>query len=84
MNTRLNQFVSVAKQSDKMIRLICVNGADPLLQLNGQNLNQLQTYLIRTKTVKVSPLTILHCVMFDLEHKLFTNVNRNLMIFWRF
>ncbi len=55
MNTRLDQYVSVAKQADKMIRLICVNAADTSLPSGGANHkpSQLQTYLIRTKAVKV-------------------------------
>ena len=56
-NVRLNQYVSIAKQGDKMIRILCVNYADPVLGTTTSDA-QLQSYLIKIKTtqVKVSSL----------------------------
>ena len=64
LNIRLNRYLSIARQSDKMIRLICVNYADQssgdaataaATMMNGScSLIKLETYLIKTKTNEVS------------------------------
>ncbi len=51
LNVRLNQYLTVDKQSDKMVRLICVNYSD--LQQDTSNA-KIGTFLIKTKTTYVS------------------------------
>jgi hypothetical protein len=58
MNVRLDQFVNVTKQAEKMLRIICINTADPLFQTATSKPSTLQTYLLRTKSNKVSQLTV--------------------------
>ena len=55
LNIRLNRYLSIARQSDKMIRLICVNYADQSSDtaMNSCSPIKLETYLIKTKTNEV-------------------------------
>lgn len=58
LNILLNRYLSIARQSDKMIRLICVNYADQssdaaAAATNNCSLIKLETYLIKTKTIEV-------------------------------
>lgn len=55
LNVRLNQYLTVTKQGDKMVQLICVNYADiPPVGGNCSNGGlKIETYLIKTKTAQV-------------------------------
>lgn len=50
LNARLNKFLKVTRQSDKMVQLVCVNYAD--LQNNTASTATIGTYLIKTKNTE--------------------------------
>lgn len=60
LNVRLNQLTTVSKQTDKVVRLICLNYAEETSdESNSQNSSNdiakiLNTYLLKTKTNQVS------------------------------
>jgi hypothetical protein len=58
LNARLNQCLSVDKQSEKMVRLLCVNYSDMVFGATvvpggSEVVPQIGTYLIKTKTAEV-------------------------------
>ncbi len=55
LNVRLNQFVSVTRQAEKVVRLICMNFADEgaAAKKEEEAALRLHTYLLKTKSVQV-------------------------------
>lgn len=58
LNVRLNQYLTVTKQGDKMVQLICINHADiPQVGASASSASngslKIETYLIKTKTSQV-------------------------------
>ena len=58
MNARLNKYSTVAKQAEKMVRLMCINHCDSLpggvgVGTSSGAVARPGTYLIKTKTAQV-------------------------------
>lgn len=68
LNARLDRLLTVSRQNDKMVQLICVNYVDVPVPGASSAGPKIGTYLIKTKTSDVSiPLSrpTQHCLMHD-------------------
>lgn len=56
LNSRITQFTKVTKQTDKVVRLFCVNHAEVGTEGSESDdiSKKVQTYLLKTKTNQVS------------------------------